>query len=112
MVEVEKSYSFEAGHACLQTPGACSFPHGHSYVLIVRFDLPDLQYDCGEIDRQIGRMLDQYFECKWLNDSLQLEDPSLRTITKWIFDYLKDKLPYIKACELYDSPLRKEVIWV
>ena len=35
MFELEKSFTFEAGHSLAHHDGKCKEPHGHSYCLVV-----------------------------------------------------------------------------
>lgn len=102
--EMQHSFCFEAGHACLDIPGACSFPHGHSFLLIVRCKPQELQDERDASMKIVQQMVDTSFNHKWLNDTLHESNPGLDYITNWIFNYLKDKIPTLIEIQLYTSP--------
>lgn len=105
MFEVEKIFTFEAGHVLHQHDGICSRPHGHSYVLKVAVRKEQLLstgpqqgmvVDFHQIRSVVNPMLDDFFDHHWLNDTLKMESPTAESIAKWIFDYL-----YLKIDGLY-----------
>jgi 6-pyruvoyltetrahydropterin/6-carboxytetrahydropterin synthase len=102
MFEVEKLFSFEAGHTLHHHDGKCAKPHGHSYTLKVAVRSPDLiakgpktgmAVDFGQISDVVRPMLTTYFDHHWLNDTLHTDSPTAESIAKWIFDFLEPKLP-------------------
>ncbi len=116
MFELEKSFSFEAGHVLLNHDGKCSIPHGHSYQLIVHLATPHLiatgpkknmVIDFQDVNTIVKPMIDQYFDHKWLNDSLNNDTPTAEFIAKWIFDYLEPLLPGLYAVTIYETATSK-----
>ena len=99
--EIEHSFSFESGHVASHKEGPCSFPHGHSYILIVCCEAFVLQDQCDLVQA----MIDNYFHRKWLNETLKMAAPLLDDLAQWIFHFLDCKLSGLKAIKLYDSPL-------
>jgi len=81
MFEVEKIFSFEAGHTLEHHKGYCSRPHGHSYTLRVAVRRKTLSkggmvMDFGDISEIVRPMIDEFFEHRWLNETLQMQDPT------------------------------------
>lgn len=102
MFEIEKDFSFEAGHVVQAHTGKCSSPHGHSYRLTVIVRSENLQTigpsrgmvcDFQDISSAVKPMIEEYFDHKWLNETLHTDSPTAEEIAKWIFDYLEPKLP-------------------
>ena len=116
MFEVEKSFSFEAGHVLVHHNGRCAEPHGHSYVISVRLRAQDLikdgpkknmVFDFIEINEIVKPMIDEYFEHKWLNDTLETDSPTTEFISRWIYDYLVKKVPYLTAVTVQETATSK-----
>lgn len=113
MFEIEKSFSFEAGHVLRFHDGACSRPHGHSYVLKVAFRkrslIPDgpqqgMVLDFHRIRAVVKPMIDQYFDHQWLNETLNMHSPTVESIAKWIFDYLSPRLEDLYRVSVCETP--------
>ncbi len=102
--EVEHSFCFEAGHACTtDSISACSFPHGHSFVLIVRRRVQELQADNDTAVAIIQKMLDVSFQHKWLNVTLCSNNTDLEYISEWIVNFLRDKIVGLSEIVIYNS---------
>ena len=113
MFEIEKSFSFEAGHVLEHHDGACSQPHGHSYVLRVALRSPSLVdegpqqgmvMDFHRIRAAVQPMIEEYFDHKWLNDTLNTEHPTAESMVKWIFDYLDPRLEGLYRVTVCETP--------
>jgi 6-pyruvoyltetrahydropterin/6-carboxytetrahydropterin synthase len=111
--EIEKSFSFEAGHQLIYHDGKCSHPHGHSYILKVTLlhsnliasgPKKNMVTDFSDISTIINPMIDQYFDHHWLNDTLQTDSPTAEFIAHWIFCYLKPHFPYLKKVTIFETP--------
>jgi len=108
MFEVEKIFSFEAGHTLEHHKGLCSKPHGHSYTIKVAVRRENLSkegmvIDFGDIAAIVKPMIENYFDHCWLNESLQMEDPTAEHMAKWIFDYLKPKLEGLYRVSVHET---------
>jgi 6-pyruvoyltetrahydropterin/6-carboxytetrahydropterin synthase len=112
MFEIEKIFTFEAGHSLPHHDGICKNPHGHSYVLKVRLRSSELissgpkvnmVMDFGDLSKVVVKMLVKYLDHQWLNDSLNVESPTAEYIAKWIFDYLKPQLPLLHSIALNET---------
>jgi len=112
MYQLEKIFTFEAGHLLTSHDGKCKQPHGHSYVLtvILRSDKliqsgpkRNMVMDFSSLTEIVRPMIEQYFDHKWLNDSLHEEATTMEFISKWIYDYLKPHLPDLYAITLAET---------
>ena len=102
MFEIEKRFSFEAGHVLEAHDGKCAFPHGHSYQLsvVVRGEKlhtsgpsQGMVCDFHDISSVVKPMIEEYFDHRWLNETLHTNSPTAERIAQWIFEYLQPKLP-------------------
>ena len=116
MFEVEKSFSFEAGHVLDHHDGHCSNPHGHSYVISVILRVQDtikegpkknMVFDFLDVNAIVKPMIDQYFEHKWLNDTLETDSPTAEYIACWIYNFLFKKLPCLYAVTVKETASSK-----
>ena len=112
MFELSKTFGFEAGHSLTYHDGRCKNPHGHSYLLTLRLSGNSLEsdgpkknmlVDFQDISKVVKPMIDDYFEHKWLNDTLENDSPTSEFIAKWIYDYLIDKLPLLESVTLAET---------
>lgn len=112
MFEVEHTFSFEAGHVLKHHDGHCSQPHGHSYKLITRMRGQELissgpktnmVMDFYDIQRTVDHMIKEYFDHKWLNDTLDSDSVTVEFMAKWIYDYLESRLPGLHAITVCET---------
>lgn len=115
MFEVEKMFHVEAGHTLDHHDGKCRSPHGHSYIIKVKLRTAELipngpkkhmVMDFLTLSDIVKPMIAQYFDHKWLNDSLQTDTPTAEFIAYWIFCYLQPFLPNlysVTVCETASS---------
>ncbi len=112
MFELEKQFTFESGHVLVHHDGKCRQPHGHSYTLIVQVASPTLiangpktnmVIDFNDISAIVCPMIENYFDHKWLNDSLNTDSPTVEFMAKWIYEFLEEKLPGLAAITLHET---------
>lgn len=112
MFELEKSFSFEAGHVLPLHDGKCREPHGHSYSLTIHIrsdkliqsgPKTNMVIDFTDINIIVRPMIEKFLDHKWLNDSLQCEAPTVEFIAVWIYNYLKPLLPNLYAISIYET---------
>jgi 6-pyruvoyltetrahydropterin/6-carboxytetrahydropterin synthase len=112
MFELEKTFTFEAGHALEHHDGKCRNPHGHSYVLKVLIRSNNLirsgpqknmVLDFCQISNLVKPMIEKYLDHHWLNNTLETDSPSAEFIASWIFHYLEPHLPGLYAITLYET---------
>lgn len=101
MIELRKTYQFEAAHLLPRLPKAhkCRRLHGHSFKVEIAI--------AGECDPKFGWVMDyadvtRAFKPIWarldhryLNDLPGLENPTSENIALWIWKRLKPKLPQL-----------------
>jgi 6-pyruvoyltetrahydropterin/6-carboxytetrahydropterin synthase len=101
MFEIEKKFSFEAGHTLDHHDGKCQHPHGHSYKLRIKIRSKELitngpernmVIDFNSISEIVKPMIIQYLDHQWLNTSLNTDSPTAEFIARWIFLHLQPKL--------------------
>lgn len=101
MFEVEKTFTFEAGHVLGPHDGACARPHGHSYALTVVVRGKEvcsegpkigMVVDFQDIAQVVKPMLTEYFDHRWLNETLKMEAPTAERMARWVFSYLEPKI--------------------
>lgn len=112
MYELEKSFIFEAGHVLKNHDGKCSRPHGHSYMVTVKLRGNDLVSsgpkqgmlrDFGDISTVVKPMIEEYFDHKWINDTLKTDFPTVEYIAKWIYDHLQPRIPQLYAITVQET---------
>jgi 6-pyruvoyltetrahydropterin/6-carboxytetrahydropterin synthase len=112
MYEIEKAFTFEAGHILKNHDGKCAIPHGHSYTLIVKLRSATLVkegpkinmiLDFSDISSIVKPMIETYFDHRWLNDTLHCESPTVEFMTKWIYDFLKPNLSGLYSVTLNET---------
>ena|ERR1700722_12021940 len=118
MFELEKTFHFEAGHCLVHHDGKCRQPHGHSYVLTVHLRREQLiatgpkrnmLMDFYDVSAVVKPMLEEYLDHHWLNETLGNDSTSAEFIAKWVYDYLKPKLPELFAVSLYETQSAKVI---
>lgn len=116
MFELTKEFRFEAGHSLDFHDGKCRGPHGHSYILLVHLSGNELiaegckknmLVDFSDISTIVKPMIQQYFDHKWLNESLNSDSPSAEFIARWIYNHLITSIPLLSAITLYETATSK-----
>lgn len=116
MFELEKEFNFEGGHTLKHHDGKCSYPHGHSYKLVIKMrgdqlisngPKKNMLIDFGDISKVVKPMIEQYFDHHWINDTLNTDSPSAEFIAKWIFDYLQPHFPSLYAITVQETETSK-----
>jgi 6-pyruvoyltetrahydropterin/6-carboxytetrahydropterin synthase len=116
MYEIEKRFTFEAGHVLKNHDGKCAFPHGHSYTLAIVLRSPTLIangpktnmiMDCTDIKAIVQPMIEKYLDHRWLNDTLPFEATTVEAMTKWIYDHLKPQIPQLYSITLWEAATLK-----
>lgn len=112
MFELTKQFTFEAGHMLAHHDGKCRRPHGHSYILTVRLRTEyliqegpktNMVIDFADLSSIVKEMIFSHLDHHWLNDTLQSDSPTAEYIARWIYQYLKPKLPMLVAVSLNET---------
>lgn len=98
--------------------GACKDPHGHSYTLEVQVKndslIPEgpkknMVIDFHHISDIVDPMIESYLDHKWLNNTLETDSPTSEFIARWIYRYLKGKLPGLHKVTLSETSTSKVI---
>ena len=112
MFELEKQFSFEAGHSLPFHDGKCASPHGHSYRLTIALRSEGLQTsgpsqgmvrDFCQVSLVVQPMIEEFFDHKWLNETLHTDSPTAEVIARWIFEYVHPKLPELHRVTVFET---------
>jgi 6-pyruvoyltetrahydropterin/6-carboxytetrahydropterin synthase len=101
MIELKKTFQFEAAHLLPHLPKThkCSRLHGHSFKVEIVV--------AGEVDPKLGWVMDyadigeafkpalQKLDHFYLNEIPGLENPTSENIAIWIWKHLKPRLPQL-----------------
>ena len=116
MYQIEKSFTFEAGHRLCHHDGKCQNPHGHSYKMTVTLRLEDLikegpkrgmVMDYGDISKIVKPMIEKFLDHHWLNDTLNSESTTAEFIAKWVYDYLLPFMPQLYSVSINETETSK-----
>ncbi len=110
-VELVKEFTFEAAHRSPHFPAGHQCPplHNHNFRVAVTVESEVdfcihtghlIGYD--DIQRALQPLLDKYLDHACLNEIEGLENPTSESISKWIWDRLKDQLPGLKRVSLHE----------
>jgi len=109
---LSKQFKFEASHQLPNHDGKCARLHGHSwngFVYVSGVTLQDkgakagMVIDYADIKKVLNPMVEQYLDHWHLNKTLDIHNPTSETVSKWIYDYLKPKLPALVAVRIDET---------
>lgn len=63
--------------------------------------------DFSDVSAVVKPMITEYFDHKWMNESLKTDSPTVEYMAKWIFDYLNPRLPLLTAVTVYETATSK-----
>ena len=107
-----KEFRFEAAHRLPHHSGKCSRLHGHSwrgYIFVAGDALQTegsqqgMIVDYADIKALLQPLVEDFLDHHYLNDSLQLQNPTSEAVAKWIFRQLKPKLPGLVAVRIDET---------
>ncbi len=110
IVELEKSFRFEAAHHLPFVPEGhrCARVHGHSYRLTVRVK--------GPVDSELGWFIDygdindvvepvvEALDHRDLNLIPGLENPTTEAVCIWVWERVSKKIPGLYVVEVAETP--------
>lgn len=110
---IYKEITFEAAHKLPHHDGKCARLHGHSwkariYVchhqLIQEGSKQGMVMDYGDIKNYLNPILDRYLDHYYLNESLEMENPTSEMIAKWLYEKLEEAgMPFLYAVEIQET---------
>lgn len=95
---IYKEFRFEAAHRLPHHDGKCSRIHGHSWIgrvyiksnnLIEQGPKQGMVIDFKDIKKHLNPLLEQFLDHYYLNETMELENPTCELIAKWIFEKLE-----------------------
>lgn len=107
MFRLEKEFRWEAAHMLPCHDGKCKRLHGHSWRGRIVCVGPNLHtsgpktgmlMDYTDMKSALADMVETYLDHHYLNETLApfgIENPTSECITRWIFNWLKPKLPLL-----------------
>lgn len=111
--QIYKEFRFEAAHKLPHHDGKCARLHGHSWILRVYLKGDRLQdsgakqgmlFDFGDIKQYVQPLLDDYLDHHYLNETLNMENPTSEAIAQWIYwELQKRNLPGLDAVEIKET---------
>ncbi len=112
MFILRKQFRFEAAHRLPFHDGKCQRLHGHSFVgvvevmsaaLVATGPKSGMVMDFADLSKPVNELVENYLDHYYLNETLELQDPTSEEIAKWIFDKLRTKLPMLSAVEIQET---------
>ena len=108
-MEISKTFRIEAAHRLPRVPAGhkCARLHGHSFVIEVCV--------CGPLDRELGWVMDfadikhafaplfEQLDHNYLNDVLELENPTSENLARWIWERLHPRLPLLARIVVHET---------
>jgi len=116
VVQIRKSFSFEAAHVLPHHPGKCARLHGHSYRLEVVLDGPlqaegpaaGMVQDFEVIANAVRGTVLAELDHRSLNDLI--ENPTAERIVVWIWKRLAPLLPQLTELVLWETRSARVVL--
>jgi 6-pyruvoyltetrahydropterin/6-carboxytetrahydropterin synthase len=109
---LQKRFAFEAAHKLPSHDGKCARLHGHSWVGYVGVAGSRLQtegakagmlIDYSEIKAAFKPLLNMYLDHHYLNDTLNLENPTSELVAKFIYDHLARTIPNLQFVRIDET---------
>lgn len=105
MFTLTKKFKFEAAHKLPYHDGKCGRLHGHSWECKIVVEGNNINkigpksgmlIDYSDISNIVKPLIENYLDHHYLNETLNLENPTSELVAEWIYNYLKPKLPILK----------------
>ncbi len=100
--------TFDAAHYIEGYPGKCSQLHGHTYRVEVVFERRELGEDYMVIDfgeaKRVVREVVGELDHRLLNDVMGTSRPTTERIAVYILEKVREKIPFVKAVRVYETP--------
>ena len=108
MIEIWKSFGFEAAHRLPKTPPThkCHNLHGHNFEVRVSFvgevDENGWLVDFADIEK-VWLTIKPVLDHRYLNDVPGLENPTSEVIAIWIWEKMREQLPTLASVEVKET---------
>lgn len=60
--------------------------------------------DFSDVSSAVKPMIFEYFDHRWINDTLKTDASTVEFMAKWIYDHLKPKIPCLHKVTLFETP--------
>lgn len=109
---LSKDFTFEAAHVLPRHDGKCARLHGHSWKLTVEVANDRLEtqgpktgmvMDFVDIKAAVAPLLESKLDHYYLNDSLEMANPTSENVARWVFDRLLPKLPLLRSVTINET---------
>lgn len=109
---LKKEFTFEAAHKLPHHDGKCQRLHGHSWrarivvggdVLEVGGPKAGMLMDFAEVSRVVKPIVEDVLDHHYLNESLQMENPTSEAIACWLYYRLRSDIPGLIAVEVDET---------
>jgi 6-pyruvoyltetrahydropterin/6-carboxytetrahydropterin synthase len=109
---LKKTFRFEAAHRLPHHDGKCKRLHGHSWIATVEVAGHALQLngpaqgmvvDYGTISAAMRPLLDEYLDHHFLNETLDIENPTSEHVAEWLYDRLRVRLQGLVAVTVEET---------
>jgi 6-pyruvoyltetrahydropterin/6-carboxytetrahydropterin synthase len=108
-VRLFKEFRFEAAHRLPKVPAGhkCARLHGHSFriELAIRGPVnPETGWfiDFGDVD-SVWQPLFEKLDHNYLNDVPGLENPTSENLARWLWEYIKPRLPPLERVIVHET---------
>jgi 6-pyruvoyltetrahydropterin/6-carboxytetrahydropterin synthase len=118
MMEITKSYRFEAAHSLPLLPEShkCHHVHGHSYEIVVGVKGPlepmlGWVQDYAVISAYVKPLIDM-LDHKNLNDVMGVQQTTAENLALWFAERLKLGLPWLSRVEVRETPTSNVILLI
>lgn len=112
MFTLKKQFTFEAAHKLPHHDGKCQRLHGHSWKMRVVVRGPMLEVhgpkagmlmDFSDISKVVKPIVESHLDHHYLNETLEMENPTSEAIACWLYHLFKDRIPGLVAIEIDET---------
>lgn len=112
MWKLTKRFTFEAAHRLPNHDGKCRRLHGHSWAAIVELGGSALHdtgpkqgmvVDYSDIKGAVGPLVEEYLDHHYLNETLEMENPTSEQIARWLFGKIKIRVPGLLSVTIEET---------
>ncbi len=109
MFEISIEDSFDAAHSLREYTGACRHLHSHTYKVMARFRLSQLDDMGMALDfrraKEMLRSVIDYLDHKYINElpEFEVRNPTAENIAQFIYEKLKSKEPHLYSVTVWET---------
>ncbi|MGQ9455221.1 MAG: 6-carboxytetrahydropterin synthase QueD [Armatimonadota bacterium] len=109
MFEISIEDKFDSAHSLRDYPGECRNLHGHTYRVVARFRLPQLNDMGMALDfrkaKEALRQILKYLDHKYINElpEFSVQNPTAENIAKFVYERLKLVEPQLFSVSIWET---------